>query len=202
MYFGLTNAPPFFQRTMNHDFAPLLQKYPDELGNYMDDWWITTTDDNEGRRRHKEITHAFLDCMEECSYFLKTLKVSVQDNNYEDLGMDSWGGQVHINPTKVKGISKWPQKLSTVKQVHQILGLLGYQCLFICSFAQIAHPLHNLTKTKTSMPFQWMEECTVALNQLIKQVTSEPVLHHPDPSQPFELWANTLTYALGAVLAQ
>ena len=40
MYFGLTNAPPFFQRTMHRDFRALLQKYPDNLGNYMDNWWI------------------------------------------------------------------------------------------------------------------------------------------------------------------
>src|ERR1700716_811405 len=42
MYFGLTNAPPFFQRIMHRDFRPLLQKYPENLGNYMDDWWIAT----------------------------------------------------------------------------------------------------------------------------------------------------------------
>ena len=53
MYFGLQNAPPFFQRIMHKDFQPLLQKYPEELGNYMDDWWIATTSDKEGRRRHK-----------------------------------------------------------------------------------------------------------------------------------------------------
>ena len=50
MYFGLTNAPPFFQRTMHRDFRPLLQKYPENLGNYMDDWWIATANDEEGRR--------------------------------------------------------------------------------------------------------------------------------------------------------
>ena len=60
MYFGLTNAPPFFQRTMHRDFRALLQKYPDNLGNYMDDWWVATPD-GEGVKLHKEIVHAFLD---------------------------------------------------------------------------------------------------------------------------------------------
>jgi hypothetical protein len=202
MYFGLTNAPPFFQQTMNRDFAPLLQKYPEELGNYMDDWWIATTDDDKGRRRHKEITHAFLDRMEECSYFLKPSKCQFETMSMKILGWIVGGGQVRINPAKVKGISEWPRELTTVKQVRQILGLLGYQCLFIRGFAQIACPLHDLTKTKISTPFQWTKECMTALNQLIEQVTSEPVLHHPNPSQPFELWADASTYALGAVLAQ
>ena len=74
MYFGLTNAPPFFQCTMHRDFRALLQKYPDNLGNYMDDWWVATPDGEEGIKLHKEIVHAFLDRMEECSYFLKPKK--------------------------------------------------------------------------------------------------------------------------------
>ena len=49
MYFGLTNAPPFFQRTMHRDFRVLIQKYPENIGNYMDDWWIATPDGDEGR---------------------------------------------------------------------------------------------------------------------------------------------------------
>ena len=46
---------------MHHDFCALLQKYPDNLGNYMDDWWIATPDGEEGVKLHKEIVHAFLD---------------------------------------------------------------------------------------------------------------------------------------------
>jgi hypothetical protein len=83
----------------------------------MDDWWIATTDDDEGRRRHKEITHAFLDCMEECSYFLKPSKCQFETMSMKILGWIVGGGQVRINPAKVKGISEWPQELTTVKQV-------------------------------------------------------------------------------------
>ena len=38
MYFGLMNASPFFQRMMHRDFHKLLQRYLENLGNYMDDW--------------------------------------------------------------------------------------------------------------------------------------------------------------------
>jgi hypothetical protein len=159
---------------------------------------MTTKAKGDTRRSHMR----FLDRMEECSYFLKPSKCQFETKSMKILGWIVGGGQVRIDPAKVKGISEWPRELTTVKQVRQILGLLGYQRLFIRGFAQIARPLHDLTKTKTSTPFQWTEECTAALNQLIEQVTSEPVLHHPNPSQPFELWADASTYALGAVLAQ
>jgi len=37
VYFGLKNAPPFFQCMMAKEFAPLLQKYKPYLSNYLDD---------------------------------------------------------------------------------------------------------------------------------------------------------------------
>ena len=33
---------------------------------------------------------------------------------------------VQIDPSKIGGISDWPQELKSVKEVHQILGVLGY----------------------------------------------------------------------------
>src|ERR1700730_13170266 len=200
MYFGLSNAPPFFQRTMNRDFMGLLQQYPDDLGNYMDDWWIATTDDEEGKKRHREITHAFLDRMEECSYFLKPSKCQFETNSIKILGWIVGGGGVRIDPAKIAGLSEWPRELKTVKQVRQVLGLLGYQRLFIRGFAQIAKPLHDLTKK--DVPFLWTQECRSALDQLITQVTKDPVLYHPDPAKQYELFVDASTFALGAVLAQ
>ena len=41
-YFGLTNAPPTFQRVIHQDLRPILQKYPQNVGNYLDDVWVVT----------------------------------------------------------------------------------------------------------------------------------------------------------------
>ena len=112
---------------MTQDFATLLQKYLEELGNYMDDWWIATTDDEEGRQRHREIVHAFLDQMETCSYFLKLSKCQFEQNTIKILGWIVGNGQVRIDPIKVKGLQDWPRQLKNVREVRQVLGLLGYQ---------------------------------------------------------------------------
>jgi Reverse transcriptase (RNA-dependent DNA polymerase) len=45
MYFGLTNSPPTFQKTMDRLFRPLKDKYPGMLFVYMDDILIATDDD-------------------------------------------------------------------------------------------------------------------------------------------------------------
>jgi hypothetical protein len=185
---------------MNRDFHALLQKYPNELGNYMDDWWVATTDDKVGRLRHKEIVHTFLDRMEECSYFLKPSKYQFEKDSLVILGWVVGGGCVHIDPAKVAGLSDWPRELKNVKQVQQILGLLGYQRPFIHGFTEIARPLHDLTKK--DKPFQWTKGCRDALDKLIGQVTHSPVLFHLDPHSQYELYVDASTFTLGAVLAQ
>jgi hypothetical protein len=128
---GYAMHPHSSKHTMHRDFANLLQQYPQELGNYMDNWWIATTSDKEGRKQHEQIVHAFLDCMEECSYFLKPSKCIFEQDSINILGWIVGQGQVCIDPAKMKGLSEWPRELKTVHDIHQILGLLGYQRPFI-----------------------------------------------------------------------
>jgi len=45
MFFGLTNSPATFQRTMNCMFREMKMHYPTKLFVYMDDILIATTDD-------------------------------------------------------------------------------------------------------------------------------------------------------------
>jgi hypothetical protein len=52
VYFGLKNAPPFFQQMMAKEFMPLLQKYEPYLSNYLDNWIIATPGGEEGLKLH------------------------------------------------------------------------------------------------------------------------------------------------------
>ena len=101
MYFGLKNAPPFFQRLMYRDFRALLQKYPKNLGNYMDDWWVATSNDKEGQILHRQICHEFLDRMKEKLYFLKLSKTKFEEPVIEILGWQVTEDGVRIDLTKV-----------------------------------------------------------------------------------------------------
>ena len=165
IYFGLKNAPPFFQRMMHHDFRELLQRYPENLGNYMDDWWIATENTPEGTALHRKIMHEFLDQMERKSYFLKISKMKFEEPQMEILRWQVGAGGIRIDPSKVAGIRDWPRQLKDVKQVRSTLEVLEYQRPFIKNFAAIARPLHDLMKK--DKPFIWMQECTDALEQLI-----------------------------------
>ena len=61
-------------------------------------------------------------------------------------------------------------------------------------------PLHDLLKK--DVPFIWTQECTTALDKLIKAVTSDPVLYHPDFEKQFKLEMDGSQFAVGGMLFQ
>jgi RNase H-like domain found in reverse transcriptase len=90
--------------------------------------------------------------------------------------------------------------LPNVAEIRHTLGILGYQRPFIWGFAEIAWPITALLKK--GVTFKWTEECTHTLKTLLQCVQDDPVLHHLDYTQPFELEVDTSQYAIRVVLAQ
>jgi Reverse transcriptase (RNA-dependent DNA polymerase) len=176
MYFGLTNSPPTFQKTMDRLFRPLKDKYLGMLFVYMDDILIATNDDLS---LHRRIIHDVLDLLETESFFLKPSKCKFERSSIDYLGIVVSNGAISIDPTKRDGLAAWPEQLSTVKQVRSTLGVFSYQRPFIRGFADIAKPLTELTKKDT--PFIWTPQCTEAIQRLKKIVLSDPVLQQPHP---------------------
>ena len=61
----------------------------------------------------------------------------------EFLGVVLEKGQIHMDPTKLKGIADWPPPKS-VKDVRAFLGFTGFYRYFIPHYSQIARPLIDL----------------------------------------------------------
>jgi Reverse transcriptase (RNA-dependent DNA polymerase) len=114
MYFGLTNLPLTFQKTMDHLFRPLKDKYPGMLFVYMDDILIATADDLP---LHRRIVHDVLDLLEAESFFLKPSKCKFERTSIDYLGIVISNGAISIDPTKRNGLASWPEQLATIKQV-------------------------------------------------------------------------------------
>ena len=93
----------------------------------MDDVAIGTDDSSRGRELHQQIIHNFLNILEQHSYFLKVSKCEFEKPQIEFLGFLVEKGTTRVDPSKIGGISDWPRELASVKQVRQILGVLGYQ---------------------------------------------------------------------------
>ena len=102
---------------MHRDFCKLLQRYLENLGNYMNNWWIATESTPKGITLHRKIAHEFLYQMEKKSYFLKVSKTKFKEPQMEILGWQVKAGGIHIDPSKIAGIKEWPRQLKDVKQV-------------------------------------------------------------------------------------
>jgi Reverse transcriptase (RNA-dependent DNA polymerase) len=97
MYFGLTNSPPTFQKTMDRLFCPLKDKYPSMLFVYMDDILITTNNDLP---LHRRIVHDVLDLLEAKSFFLKPSKCKFEHSSIDYLDIVVSNSTISIDPTK------------------------------------------------------------------------------------------------------
>jgi hypothetical protein len=72
----------------------------------MNDWWIATSDDEAGRAIHTQAIHDFLNMCEKHSYFLKASKCEIMQPQITLLGWLVTGEGLHIDPSKVTGISE------------------------------------------------------------------------------------------------
>jgi len=197
MNFSLRNAPAIFQRIMNKLLWPIKAHYEEDIQGYMDDILIATKDD---LKYHREVVKAVLNIMKENSLFLKPEKCEFEKHHVKYLEILLKGGTVQPDPSKVTGLQDWLTTLKSIKEVRSTLGVLGYQHAFILGFSHIARPLTELLqKNKT---FEWNNQCTEALKELIRLVTTQPVLVHPDPNKTFELEVDASNYATGAILFQ
>ena len=197
MNFGLRNAPATFQRMMNKLLRPIKAKYGEDVQGYMDDILIATRDD---LMYHREVVKTVLCMMKDNSLFLKPEKCEFEKHRVEYLGILLEKGMVQPDLSKIAGLCEWPTTLKSVKEVRSTLGVLGYQHAFIPGFSHIARPLTKLLRK--DKPFEWTDQCTEAVKELIRLVTTQPVLIHPDPNKTFELEVDASNYATGAILFQ
>lgn len=106
---------------------------------------------------------------------------------------------IQPDPEKVKVIQEYPAPTS-VKEVRAFMGLTNYYRKFVKGFAQVASPLHDLTKKGAS--FLWTEDCQKAFDTLKKALTEAPILAYPDFTQSFQLATDASNDAKGMVLGQ
>jgi hypothetical protein len=130
--------------------------------------------------------------------FLKAKKCHFKQKEMEFLGYLIMEGTLKIDPTKQHSLEEWPRVLKNIKDICSTLGVLGYQQQFIPNFSHLAHPLNELLKKNKK--FEWTEECTQAVDALIKVVTSNPILLCPDFKKLFILEVDSSQYATGAIL--
>jgi hypothetical protein len=192
MPFGLCNAPATFMRVMNDVLRPFLDDF---VTVYLDDILIFS----KSREEHIEHVKNVLDVLRKEQLFLKLSKCEFGKTSLIYLGHIVGGGELKIDPSKVKIILEWSRP-NNVTEVRSFLGAAQYWRKFIANFSSIATPLHAVTSVKQG--FQWGDKQQQAFDTLKEKISSAPVLALPNLRQPFEIQTDASNYAMGAGLLQ
>ena len=142
MPFGLKNTPAVFQRLMQKILMGLNpEEGPDFVSVYLDDV-IVFSDTFE---THLEHLQQVLQRFQAAGLKLKPSKCHLICQKVEYLGHVIIPQGISPNNNRISAIRNFPV-LSTVKEVHQFIGLASYYRRFIGGFAKVAQPLHSLTQ--------------------------------------------------------
>ena len=193
MFFGLTNSPSTFQTMMNDIFHDMILE--GKLCIYMDDILIFSKTREENRR----ITRLVADRLRRHKLFLNLAKCEFEKEKIEYLGLIVSHNKVEMSPTKVEGVSRWPDP-ENVKDVQSFLGFTNFYRRFIERYADVARPLHDLTLK--SAKWKWEDVEKKAFQTLKDLITSSPILINPTDEEPFRVEADSSDFATGAVLSQ
>jgi hypothetical protein len=106
---------------------------------------------------------------------------------------------IAVDPDKVRDVLDWKPPTS-VTQVCNFLGLVGYYRRFIPNFSKISKPITELLKKVNK--YVWSKDCNEAFNTLKKLLTTSPVLAQPDIAKPFDVYCDASGTGLRCVLMQ
>lgn len=193
MPYGLANSPIVYQRIINDTLRELING-----GNvlvYVDDVLLMSGTVNEGI----ELLRTVMGTLTKAGFSINLRKCSFLVSEVEYLGRVVSQGQVRPSPRKVEALANTTPP-ENVKQVRQLLGLAGYFRRYIKNYATLTAPIAHLTRKGVS--FHWTPDCEAVRQNLIKQLTSEPVLAIFDPGLPTEVHTDASSSGYGAVLLQ
>ena len=152
MPFGLCNAPATFQRLMDLILAGLQWS---ACLVYLDDIIIM----GKSFEEHLVNLGAVLERLQTAGLKLKPDKCAFLQKRVLYLGHIVSDQGITPDPAKTAKVTSWPIP-KCVTELQAFLGLANYYRHFVKGFAEIAKPLHELTRK--DIGFQWSSHCDAA----------------------------------------
>lgn len=192
MSFGLKGAPSTFQRLANR---VLMGINGFRAFVYLDDIIIIATSIQEHEERLREV----FDRLRQYNLKLQPAKCEFMRREVNYLGHIISEDGIRPDSKKTACLTRFPVPRNP-KEVKSFLGLAGYYRKFVKDFSRISKPLTSLLKKEAR--FEWSDMCQNSFEELKEILTTEPLLRHPDFSQPFLITTDASNSAIGAILSQ
>ncbi|SAM00834.1 hypothetical protein [Absidia glauca] len=189
--FGLTNAPPTFQRLMNKVLGDALV--------YLDDILIYS----KTKEEHLQHVRLVLEKLRKATLYANMKKCSFLQETVTFVGFRVSAAGIRPSDEKIKVVQDWPVP-SNVQEVRQFLGLASHYRRFVKDFSTVASPLSDLTKGvgPKKRDITWSPQCQEAFDLLKNALQTSPVLMMPRDDTPFVIDTDASDYGIGAVLQQ
>lgn len=190
MPFGIRSASEVFQRKNEAIFTdiPGVHIISDDL--------IMAA---ESEAEHDQIVRKVLDRAREKKVKFNPSKFQFRVREVKYVGLIVSEDGLRPDPDKIKAILDMPTP-TDVSGVRRLLGMILFLQPFLPDLSEILSPLHSLLKSNTQ--WSWHPEHDLALDQVKKLLTSDPLLKFFDPNKPVVLQADASQHGLGACLFQ
>ncbi|KAL0164855.1 hypothetical protein M9458_040608, partial [Cirrhinus mrigala] len=193
MPFGLSNSPSCFQAFVNEVFRDLLNRC---VIVYIDDILIYSNSYPE----HVQHVRKVLKRLISHQLYAKEEKCDFHQSRISFLGYIISPEGVAMDERKVEAVLRWPRP-STLRELQRFLGFANFYRRFIRNFSTVAAPLTTMIKKGTTR-LTWSPAALQAFGNLRQRFSTAPILHHPDPDQPFVVEVDASSTGVGAVLSQ
>lgn len=104
---------------------------------YIDDILLFSPD----QQAHLDLLQAFMNIIQKYGIMLSRNKILIVTTEVEFLGMHISNGQYFLQPHISKSLQEFSDKLKSVKQIQQFLGLVNYMADFIPKIVKYRDPL-------------------------------------------------------------
>ncbi len=170
---------------------------------YLDDVLVFSKDFDQ----HLEDLRKMLQRQKQCGIKLRPKKCKVFKREVCYVGRIISEHGYSMNPKEIEVVQalKWEMP-STVREVRKLMGFLGYYRSYIADFAKTAKPLYELltkpsmckmkdsgkkicpsSQASTSQSVEWTGRHQEALEKLIAELSSPPIMAYPDFEKPYVL---------------
>ena len=195
MPFGLRNTAQTFQRFINQVLRGLPFCYA-----YIDDLLVTSPSPDEHKEHLRQVLQQRLN---DHGIIINPAKCKFGVAELDYLGHRVITDGIQPLQERVTATREFPIP-SSVRKLHEFLGLVNFYHRFIPNCASILEPLNNLLAKPqgSDRKLTWNDATMAAFTAIKETLATTTLLSHPKPYAPTCIMADASYTAVGAVLQQ